>query len=147
MTDSQLTHEIIGAAIEVHRVLGPGLLESAYEECMARELNIRHIPFIRQKPVPVVYKDVKLECGYRIDLFVAGRVVVELKAVDGLAPIHDAVVLTYLRLSSCPIGLLINFNVPVLKDGVRRLVNNYKEDLTAEAQRAPRKPTEHTDHV
>jgi GxxExxY protein len=139
MTDSELTREIISAAIEVHRVLGPGLLESAYEECTAHELAIRRIPFVRQKPVPVVYKDVKLECGYRIGLFGAGRVVVELKAVDGLAPVHDAVVLTYLKLSGCSIGLLINFNVPALKDGVRRLVNKYKEDRTAESQRAQRR--------
>jgi len=86
MTDAQLTHAIIGAAIEVHRTLGPGLLESAYEECLARELTGRGIPFERQKPLPVVYKDVKLECGYRIDLVVDNRVIVELKAVDALAP-------------------------------------------------------------
>jgi len=127
MQDNQLTHEIIGAAIEVHRMLGPGLLESAYEECLAREFVLRGIPFERQKAVPVVYKDAKLECGYRIDLVVDGRVVVELKAVEALAPIHDAIVLTYLRLSGCKIGLLINFHVPVLKDGIRRLVNDYKE--------------------
>lgn len=127
MTDAQLTREIIGAAIEVHRTLGPGLLESADEECLARELALRGIRFVRQKPLPVVYKDVKLECGYRMDLLVDGRVVVELKAVDTLAPIHDAILLTYLRLSSCQIGLLINFNVPALKDGVRRLVNKYQE--------------------
>lgn len=127
MTDAQLTHETIGAAIEVHRMLGPGLLESAYEECLARELSLRSIPFERQRPLPLVYKDVKLECGYRLDLFVDRRVVLELKAVDSLAPIHDAIVLTYLRLSGCKIGLLINFNVAVLKDGVRRLVNQYQD--------------------
>ncbi len=108
-------------------MLGPGLLESAYEECLARELGLRGLPFERQKPLPLVYKDVKLECGYRIDLLVDGRVVVELKAVDALAPIHDAIVLTYLRLSGCRIGLLINFNAIVLKDGLRRLVNKYQE--------------------
>ena len=127
MTDAQLTHEIIGAAIEVHRTLGPGLLESAYEECLARELKLRRIPFERQKPIPLVYKDVKLDCGYRIDLLVDSRVVVELKAVEALAPVHDAVVLTYLRLSDCRIGLLINFNIAVLRDGIRRLVDNYQE--------------------
>jgi GxxExxY protein len=111
----------------VHRVLGPGLLESAYEECLARELWLRGIAFERQKPLPLIYKDVKLECGYRIDLLVDGRVVVELKAIDALAPIHDAIVLTYLRLSGCKIGLLINFNAVVLKDGLRRLVNKYEE--------------------
>lgn len=126
MTDAELTHAIIGAAIDVHRALGPGLLESAYEECLARELTIRNIPFERQKPLPVVYKDVKLDCGYRIDLLVDRRVVLELKAVDALAPVHDAIVLTYLRLSNCKIGLLINFNTAVLKDGIRRLVNNYR---------------------
>ena len=103
-------------------MLGPGLLESAYEECLAREFTLRSIPFVRQKPVPVVYKDVKLECGYRIDFVVGGQVVVELKAVEGLTPIHNAILLTYLRLSGCEIGLLINFNVVVLKDGVRRLI-------------------------
>src|SRR3989304_9511334 len=122
MTDAELTHGIIGAAIEVHRLLGPGLLESAYEECLARELTLRGLQFERQKPIPVVYKDVKLECGYRIDLLVEGRIVVELKAVEALGPIHEASILTYLRLSGCSLGLLINFNVPVLKDGIRRYI-------------------------
>jgi GxxExxY protein len=120
MTDNELTHGIIGAAIEVHRCLGPGLLESCYEECLARELQLRSLAFERQKAVPVVYKDVKLECGYRIDLLVDGRIVVELKAIEAIAPVHEAIVLTYLRLSGCKIGLLINFNVAVLKDGIRR---------------------------
>jgi len=127
MTDAQLTHEIIGAAIEVHRTLGPGLLESAYEECLARELAVRKIPFEKQKPLSLVYKGTKLDCGYRVDLLVDGRVVLELKAVDALAAIHDAIVLTYLRLSGCKIGLLINFNTAVLKDGIRRLVNDYPD--------------------
>ncbi len=138
MTDAQLTHEIIGAAIEVHRTLGPGLLESAYSECLARELSLRGIPFEREKPLPVVYKEIKLDCGYRIDFLVDGRVVVELKAIEALAPIHDAIVLTYLRLSGCKIGLLINFHVEVLKDGVKRFVLGYKEPRTAEAQRTQR---------
>jgi len=125
MTDQELTHSIIGAAIEVHRLLGPGLLESAYEECLAHELLLRGIPFDRQKALPVVYKTTKLECGYRIDLLVDGRVVVELKAIEALAPIHDAILLTYLRLSGCKIGLLINFHCAVLKDGIRRRVLNY----------------------
>jgi GxxExxY protein len=103
-------------------MLGPGLLESAYEECLAREFVLRGIPFERQKAVPVVYKDVKLECGYRMDLLIDRIVVVELKSVEALAPLHEAIVLTYLRLSGCKIGLLINFNVAVLKDGVRRFV-------------------------
>ncbi len=128
MTDNQLTHEIIGAAIEVHRVLGPGLLESAYEECLARELTLRNIKFERQKPLPVVYKDVKLDCGYRLDFLVEGRVVLELKAVESLASIHEAIMLTYLRLSGCQIGLLINFHTQILKDGIKRFVLNYRED-------------------
>ncbi|MGH9862986.1 MAG: GxxExxY protein [Candidatus Acidiferrales bacterium] len=128
MTDNELTHKIIGAAIEVHRLLGPGLLESAYEECLARELSLREVLFERQKPLPVVYKDVKLECGYRVDLLVASRVVVEIKAVDTLAPIHDAIVLTYLRFSGCRIALLINFNSAVLKDGIRRLVYGFEQE-------------------
>ncbi len=122
MTDNELTHEIIGAAIEVHRTLGPGLLESAYEECTARELTLRGLSFERQKPLPIVYKDVKLECGYRVDLLVEGRVIVELKSAGALAPVHEAIVLTYLRLSGVRIGLLINFNVVVLKDGIKRFI-------------------------
>jgi len=122
LTDKELTHEIIGAAIEVHRTLGPGLLESAYEECLARELTLKGLRFERQKPVPVIYKDVKLECGYRIDLLVEGRVVVELKSVETLARVSEAVVLTYLRLSGCRLGLLINFWMPALKDGVHRYI-------------------------
>ena len=98
MTDSRLTHEIIGAAIEVHKQLGPGLLESAYEECLAREFTLRNLKFERQKALPVVYKEVKLECGYRLDFLVEGKVVIELKTVEALAPIHDAIMLTYLRL-------------------------------------------------
>jgi len=118
--DNSITGAVIGAAIEVHKLLGPGLLESAYEECLAREFDLRGIHYDRQKAVPVVYKDVKLDCGYRIDLVAEGRVVVELKAVENLAPIHEAIVLTYLRLSGCKIGLLINFNVVTLKEGIRR---------------------------
>ena len=127
MTDQQLTHEISGAAIEVHRTLGPGLLESACEECLARELSLRGVPFERQKPLPLIYEDIKLDCGYRADLLVDGRVIVELKSVEALAPIHDAIVLTYLRMSGCKIGLLINFNVPVLREGIKRLVLDYPE--------------------
>lgn len=122
MRDADLTQQIIGAAIEVHRLLGPGLLESAYEECLARELTLRKILFERQRPIPVVYKDIKLECGYRVDFLVAGKVVVELKSVEALAPVHDAIVLTYLRLSGCKVGLLINFYVPLLRDGIKRFV-------------------------
>jgi GxxExxY protein len=122
MTDNEITREIIGAAIEVHKQLGPGLLESAYEECLAHELQLRNLRVERQKPVPVVYKQTKLECGYRIDLLIEGRIVVELKSVDGLAPLHDAIILTYLRLSGHRLGLLINFNVSVLKNGIGRFI-------------------------
>ena len=120
MLDNDITQRIIGAAIEVHRQLGPGLLESAYEECLCHELQIRKLNFERQKPIPLVYKDAKLDCGYRLDLLVEGRIVVELKSVDGLGPIHDAIVLTYLKLSGHHLGLLINFNVTLLKDGIKR---------------------------
>jgi GxxExxY protein len=133
VTDVELTRRIIGAAIEVHRQLGPGLLESAYEECLSRELSLRGIGFERQKPVPVVYKSVKLECGYRIDLLVEGRIVVELKSIEQIGPIHEAVVLTYLKLSRTTTGLLINFHVPVLKDGIRRYIWMEKKEFTAEA--------------
>lgn len=122
MTDNEITHEIIGAAIEVHKILGPGLLESAYEECLARELVLRKLKIERQRPIPIVYKDVKLECGYRIDLLVESRIIVELKSVEALAPIHEAIILTYIRLSERRLGLLINFNVAVLKDGIKRYI-------------------------
>ena len=120
-----ITHKIIGGAIEVHRALGPGLLESAYEACLAFELAERGLKVEQQKPLPVVYKDVHLDCGYRLDLLVEDAVIVELKAVSELAPIHEAQVLSYLKLSGCKVGLLINFNVEVLKQGIRRLVNDY----------------------
>ena len=118
-----ITEEIIGAAIQVHRVLGPGLLESAYEACLAFELGRRGLKVEQQKPLPLIYETVKLECGYRIDLLVEGLVVVEIKSVDALAPIHEAQVMSYLKLSGCKLALLINFNVRVLKDGIRRFVN------------------------
>jgi GxxExxY protein len=98
------------------------LLESAYEECLSRELELRSLKVERQKPIPVVYKDVKLECGYRIDLLVESRIVVELKSIEAFAPIHEAIILTYIRLSGCRLGLLINFNVMVLKDGIKRYI-------------------------
>ena len=117
-----LSREVIGAAIEVHRHLGPGLLESAYQASLEKELELRDIPFDRQVPLPVEYKGVRLDCGYQMDLAVGGLVVVELKAVEKLEPIHEAQLLTYLRLSKRWLGMLINFNVTVLKDGVRRRV-------------------------
>jgi len=121
------TSAIIGAAIAVHRELGPGLLESAYEACLAYELSQLGLKVERQKALPVVYRGVRLDCGYRIDLLVDERVIVELKAVDRLEPIHEAQVLSYLKLSGCKVGLLINFNAKVLKDGLRRLVCGLEE--------------------
>lgn len=129
MTEQQrldgITQNIIGAAIQVHRTLGPGLLESAYEACLAFELAKCGLELEQQKPLPLVYESVRLDCGYRIDLLVEGSVVVEIKAVDGLSPIHDAQVMSYLKLSGCKVALLINFNVRALKDGIRRFVNGY----------------------
>ena len=121
-----LTEKIIGAAIEVHKTLGPGLLESAYEGCLAHELSLANISFERQVPLPVAYKSLQLECGYRLDFLVEKTVVLELKAVECLQPIHEAQLLTYLKLGGWPIGLILNFNVPVLKKGVKRMVNNLK---------------------
>jgi GxxExxY protein len=122
-----ITEAIIGAAIEVHRALGPGLLESAYEACLAFELAQQGLKVEQQKPLPVVYKEVKLDCGYRLDLLVEDSVIVEIKAVDQLAPIHHAQLLSYLRLSGRKVGLLINFNVQVLKDGIQRVVNSFPD--------------------
>ena len=122
MTINQITETIIGAAIEVHRTLGPGLLESAYEECLCYELLLRDVSFQRQYPLPVDYKGHLFDCGYRLDILVENRVVVELKAVESLLHLHEAQLLTYLKLGGWYVGLLINFNVLVLKDGIRRLV-------------------------
>jgi GxxExxY protein len=123
----ELTDAIIGGCIEIHRELGPGLLESAYEECLCHELALAGLRFERQKPLPVAYKNVKLDCGYRIDLVVENRVIVELKTVDEIMPIHQAQVMTYLTLANLPVGLLINFNVPILKHGIKRLVNKFPD--------------------
>jgi GxxExxY protein len=123
MDINQLTGQIIGAAIEVHKTLGPGLLETAYEECLCRELSLRGFSYERQKEVPVKYKGVRLDCGYRLDIVVSESVVLELKACDRLERIHQAQLLTYLKLTGIKYGLLINFNVPVLKDGIKRMVN------------------------
>jgi len=127
MIIDQITEQIIGAAIEVHRALGPGLLESAYEECICHELSLRDIQFKRQIPLPVEYKGIKLDCGYRLDLLAVDTVVVEIKAVDTLLPIYEAQLLTYLKLGNWRVGLLINFNETVLKHGIKRMVLNYKE--------------------
>jgi GxxExxY protein len=118
----ELSRRVIGAAIEVHRHLGPGLLESAYEACLCRELDLQGMTYQRQLPVPVLYKGLELDCSYQIDVLVEGLVLVELKSVDTLEPIHKAQVITYLTLTKRWLGLLVNFNVPVLKDGVKRIV-------------------------
>ena len=120
---NELSKEIIGAAIAVHRALGPGLLESAYEACLCHELILRNIPFERQVPLLVEYKGVKLDCAYRLDILVDQRIVVELKAISEIQPIHEAQLLTYLRLRNLWLGLLINFNVSLLKQGLKRIVN------------------------
>ena len=122
MEINQITGEVIGAAIEVHKHLGPGLLESAYETCLSHELDLRSITYQRQKPLPVSYKGISLESSYSVDLLIRELVVVEIKAVDLILPIHEAQLLTYLRLGGWKAGLLINFNVPVLKQGIRRRI-------------------------
>jgi len=123
MDINDLTGEVIGAAIEVHKILGPGLLESAYEECLCRELELRKIPHERQKELPIEYKGLRLDCGYHLDILVANRLILELKACESLEPIHKAQLLTYLKLTGIKLGLLINFNVPVLKQGIKRIAN------------------------
>ena len=120
---NNLTGQIIGASIEVHKILGPGLLESAYEECLCHELKLREVSFERQKALPIEYKGIELECGYRLDIVMGNSLIVELKSCESLEPIHEAQLLTYLKLTGIKIGLLINFNVSVLKDGIKRLAN------------------------
>ena len=125
MTENEISEKIIGCAIQVHRSLGPGLLESAYLECLYYELVNIGLKVEKQKPLPLIYKEIKLDVGYRIDLFVEDKVVVELKSVDALNDVYIAQVLTYLKLSGCKLGLLMNFNVLRLVDGLKRLVNNF----------------------
>jgi len=127
MNENELSREIIGAAMEVHKALGPGLLESAYEECLAREFALRGLAFERQVPLPVSYKGVQVDAGYRLDFVVGDLVIVELKAVEGILPVHEAQALTYLKLSGKRLALIINFNVPLLKDGIKRIVLNLEE--------------------
>ena len=122
MKVNEITEAVIGAAIEVHRALGPGLLESAYIQCLCYELTLRKLPFELELPLPVVYKGFKLDCGYRVDMVVVSTVVVEVKAVEHIVPVHEAQLLTYLRLGAWKAGLLINFNVPLLRDGIVRRV-------------------------
>ena len=125
--ENAVTEKVIGAAIEVHRCLGPGLLESAYEECLCYELSQLGLRFERQVRLPVQYKGLKLDCGYRMDLVVEDTVLVEIKAIEGLLPVHSAQLLTYLKSSGKRVGLLINFNVPILAKGLKRMVNQYPE--------------------
>src|SRR3990172_11612723 len=121
-TINEVSQAIIGAAIEVHRALGPGLLESAYEQCLSHEFSLRQIPFERQEPLHVDYKGTQLDCGYRLDFLVAGVVVGEVKAIEALLPIHHAQLLSYLKLGGWKLGLLINFHVPLLREGIKRVV-------------------------
>ena len=122
---NDLTSSVIESAIKVHKVLGPGLLESSYKECLAYELNKKGLFVEKEKPVPLIYEEVKLECGYRLDLLVDNRLILEIKSVDAIADIHIAQTLTYMKLKNKTFGLLFNFNVVLLKDGIKRLINKY----------------------
>lgn len=124
---NDITEKVIGVCIEIHRALGPGLLESAYEECLCHELSLTGLRFDRQRSLPVVYKNVKLDCGYRLDIVVENEIILELKTVESLLPVHEAQLLTYLKLTGLTLGLLINFNVPVLTQGLRRIVNRFED--------------------
>ena len=127
MNLNQLSSKIIGAAIEVHKNLGPGLLESAYEECLCHELSIQGLLFEKQKPLSIDYKGKKLDCGYRLDIAVEKAVIIELKSCEKIEPIHKAQLLTYLKLSGLNLGLILNFNVPLMRDGIVRIVNELSE--------------------
>lgn len=131
MDINRLSNKIIGAAIEVHRSLGPGLLESAYEQCLCHELSLGNLSFESQKSLPVLYKGQRLDCGYRLDIIVEDSIIIELKSCEKLEPIHTAQLLTYLKLTGLTLGLLLNFNVPVMKDGIVRVVNKFKEQSFA----------------
>jgi GxxExxY protein len=122
--ENRLTEKIIGCAIEVHKGLGPGLLESAYEECLCYELNAANLKLERQVSLPVIYKDVNLDCGYRMDIVVENTVIVEIKAIERILPVHEAQLLSYLKLYNKKVGLLLNFHVSILKSGLKRMVNN-----------------------
>jgi len=123
MNENELTKTIIGCAMKVHTILGPGLLESAYEECLFYELKKSGLKVEKQKPLPLIYEEVKLECGYRIDIIVENKIIVEIKSVESLNDLHLAQILTYLKLSKCKYGLLMNFNVLHLKNGIKRVAN------------------------
>ena len=127
MDINELSSKIIGAAIEIHKALGPGLLESTYEECLCHELSLRELSFERQKPLAVQYKGMSLNCGYRLDVVVENAIILELKSCEKIEPIHRAQLLTYLKLSDLNLGLILNFNVMVMKDGIIRIVNKLKE--------------------
>jgi len=124
---NELSSQIIGAAIEVHKLLGPGLLESAYEECLCHELGLRGVFFERQTPLPVIYEGKALDCGYRLDIVVEKKIILELKSCEKIEPIHEAQLLTYLKLTGFNLGLLLNFNVPVMRQGITRVVNKLNE--------------------
>jgi GxxExxY protein len=124
---NQLSNKTIGAAIEVHKALGPGLLESAYEKCLCHELKLRGLSFDSQKPLPVLFKGEEIDCGYRLDIVVDNAIVLELKSCEKIEPIHKAQLLTYLKLSGLTLGLVLNFNVPVMRNGIVRIVNNLEE--------------------
>jgi len=128
MREDEITSKVIGAGIEVHKVLGPGLLESAYEECLCYELSQIGLSFERQVDLPVIYKGVHLDCGYRMDLVVENSVIVEIKAVEQIIKIHEAQLLSYLKLYGKTVGLLLNFHSPILKNGLKRIVNNFPEN-------------------
>ncbi len=123
-TENELSNIIIGEAIYIHKSLGPGLLESAYKECLYYRLIKKELNLVKEKPIPLIFEEIKMECGYRVDLIVENKVIIEIKCVDVLADIHKAQTLTYLRLTGIKLGLLINFNVILLKDGLKRIVNN-----------------------
>ncbi|HNV82570.1 MAG: GxxExxY protein [Tenuifilaceae bacterium] len=124
MTENEISNIIIGSAIEVHKQLGPGLLESAYQECLAYELKQKGLKVLREVPMPIVYKEIKLDHGYRLDLLVNSKVVIEIKSVEFISDIHEAQLLTYLKLGNFKLGLLLNFHTTVLKNGIKRMVNN-----------------------
>ena len=127
MDVNKLSNVVIGAAIDVHRILGPGLLESAYETCLSHELGLRGIKHQKQIKLPVEYKDVLLDCGYRLDILVENEIVLELKSVEKILPIHDAQLLTYMKLGGWQLGMIFNFNVPLLRNGIKRKVLNFKD--------------------
>jgi GxxExxY protein len=127
MDINKLSSTIIGAAVEVHKALGPGLLESAYEECLSHELDLRNIVYEKQKSLPLAYKGKQSDCGYRLDIVVENRIILELKSCEKIEEIHKAQLLTYLKISGLKLGLLLNFNTPVMKDGIVRIVNNLEE--------------------